>query len=269
MKNLRFILPVILLVFILGGCGNTKDENTIVIAATSVPHAEILEEAAGILEEEYGYKLDIKVVVDYVTPNTMLDQKEVDANFFQHIPYLEGQIDDFGYDFVNAGGIHIEPIGAYSKKYNDITKLPDGATIIFSNSVADHGRVLSLLESAGLIKLAKNIDKSKATLEDIVENPKKLQFKADIDSSLLPQVYNNDEGDLVIINTNYALDAGLNPLEDAIILEGSESQYVNIIAVRSEDENTEKIKALLEVLHSEKITQFILDKYKGAVVPVK
>ena len=140
---------------------------------------------------------------------------------------------DFGYDFVNAGAIHIEPIGVYSKKYDSLEELPDGATILISNSVADHGRVLAMLEEKGLIKLADDVEKVKAEVGDIVENPKNLEFDANYEAALMPQLYNNDEGDALLINSNYAIDAGLNPMEDSIVLEDKESPYVNVIAVKS------------------------------------
>lgn len=237
------------------------------VGASSTPHAEILEQVAPLLLEE-GIELEVTVFQDYVLPNTTVDNGELDANYFQHIPYLEGFNVDHGTNLVNAGGIHIEPIGVYSKKYKSLDELPEGATIIMSNSVADHGRMLALLQTEGLIKLDESVDVSKATLEDIVENPKNLEFQTDIDPGLLVQVYNSDEGDAVLINTNYALDGGLNPMDDAIVLEGSESPYVNIIACKAGDENREDIKKLVEVLHSEEIQQFIIDTYEGAVVPV-
>ncbi len=266
---MKKILITIVLVFTLGlfGC-TTNDSTTLKIAATSVPHAEILEEAKPILLEEYDIELEIIVVQDYVTPNQFLDNGDVDANFFQHIPYLEAQISDFGYEFTNVGGIHIEPIGVYSQKYNDINDLPDGATIIFSNSVADHGRILSLLELAGLIKLDSSVDKIAALVSDVVSNPKNLVFKSDIEASLLPTAYNNSEGDAVIINTNYALQAGLNPLSDAILIEGEQSPYVNVIAVRTQDKDLESIADLVRVLQSNVIQSFIVEQYEGSVVPV-
>jgi len=266
---MKKILITIVLVFTLGlfGC-TTNDSTTLKIAATSVPHAEILEEAKPILLEEYDIELEIIVVQDYVTPNQFLDNGDVDANFFQHIPYLEAQISDFGYEFTNVGGIHIEPIGVYSQKYNDINDLPDGATIIFSNSVADHGRILSLLELAGLIKLDSSVDKIAALVSDVVSNPKNLVFKSDIEASLLPTAYNNSEGDAVIINTNYALQAGLNPLSDAILIEGEQSPYVNVIAVRTQDKDLESIADLVRVLQSNVIQSFIVEQYEVSVVPV-
>jgi D-methionine transport system substrate-binding protein len=251
-----------------GGNGEGEETKTLKIGASNVPHAEILEEAQPLLEEK-GIELDIVPFQDYILPNKSLASKEIDANFFQHIPYLESQMaENKDYDFVNAGGIHIEPIGVYSKKHKSLEDIPEGGTIIMSNSVADHGRMLSLLESKGLITIKEGVDKTTATIDDIAENKKNLKFKADVEASILPQAYNNDEGDAVLINTNYAIGAGLNPQKDAIALEGSESPYVNIITVRKGDEDKEEIKALVEVLHSKEIQSFIEEKYEGAVVPV-
>lgn len=267
MKNQ--ILGIVAFILTLGLIGCTDSDNiTLKIAATSVPHAEILEEAKPILYSEYNIDLEIIVVQDYVTPNQFLDNNDVEANFFQHMPYLEAQISDFGYDFTNVGGIHIEPIGIYSKEYDDIDDLPDGATIIFSSSVADHGRILSLLEVAGLIELDSSVDRIYAQMKDIVNNPKNLVFKSDIEASLLPTAFNNSEGDAVIINTNYALQAGLNPLNDAIFIENEESLYVNLVAVKTENKDNEDILNLVRVLQSKAIQDFIIEKYKGAVVPV-
>jgi D-methionine transport system substrate-binding protein len=266
MKKLITLFATIFLLIALSAC--SSNENKLVVGASNVPHAEILEQVKPILAEQ-GIELEIVTFQDYVLPNKALDGKELDANYFQHIPYLASQIADHGYDFVNAGGIHIEPIGVYSSKYNSIDELPKGATIIMSNSVADHGRILTLLQNVGLITLKSGIDTSNATTDDIASNPKNFNFKTDVEAGLLPQVYKNGEGDAVLINTNYAIDAGLNPLEDAILIEGADSPYVNIIAVRSGDENREDIKALLEVLRSKEIQDFIKKEYKGAVVPVK
>lgn len=285
MKKFLFGLFAAVLVLALAACG-TKDEGTkdnaapdvggaekgektsLVVGASNTPHAVILEEAKPLLAEK-GYDLTIESYTDYVLPNKDLDEGTLDANYFQHIPYLESQIADFGYDFVNAGAIHIEPIGVYSKKYDSLQELPDGATILISNSVADHGRVLAMLEEKGLIKLADDVEKVKAEVGDIVENPKNLEFDANYEAALMPQLYNNDEGDALLINSNFAIDAGLNPLEDAIALEDKESPYVNVIAVKSGNEDSDAIKALVEVLTSEQIQDFILKEWSGSVVPVK
>lgn len=214
--------------------------------------------------------MEIEEFTDYVLPNKALAEKDIDANYFQHIPYLEAQKQEHGYDFVNAGGIHIEPIGVYSKKYKSLEELPNGATIIMSNSVADHGRMLSMLEEKGLIKLKDGVDKTKATVDDIAENKKNLKFKTDIEAPMLTKAYENNEGDAVLINGNFALDAGLDPSKDAIALESpKDNPYVNVIAVRSEDKDSEKIKALVEVLQSDEIKEFIQTNYQGSVIPAE
>lgn len=276
MKKWFSLILILAVALVAAACGTAEDKSDggkadetkkLVVGASNVPHAEILEKAKPILKEK-GIELDIKKFQDYVLPNQALESKELDANYFQHIPYLEAQIAENGYDFVNAGGIHIEPIGIYSKKYKKLEDLPTGATIIMSNSVADHGRILTMLERKGLIKLKDGVDKVAATVKDIAENPKKLKFDTEYEASLLPQIFNNNEGDAVLINSNYAIDAGLNPLKDSIAIEDKESPYVNVVAVRKGDETKEEIKALVEVLHSKEIQDFILEKYEGAVVPV-
>lgn len=275
MKKVLGLLLSLTIIFALAACGNGGDkkegngkDKTLVIGASNEPHAVILEEAAPLLEKK-GIKLDIKKFQDYILPNKALDDKELDANYFQHIPYLEAQKKENGYDFVNAGGIHIEPIGVYSKKYKSLDELPEGAKIIISNSVADHGRILSMLEEKGLIKLKEGVEKTSATIDDIAENPKKLEFEADVEAGLLPKIYENNEGDAVLINANYALDADLDPAKDPIAVEsGKDNPYVNVVAVRSGDENKEEIKALVEVLHSKEIQDFINKTYKGSVLPV-
>ncbi|ADH98665.1 MetQ/NlpA family ABC transporter substrate-binding protein [Salisediminibacterium selenitireducens] len=256
-----------LAVGMLAACGGGDDE-TLVIGASNIPHAEILEFAEPLLEEE-GVSIQIETYQDYVIPNEALHEGELDANYFQHVPYLESQIEDHGYDFVNVGGIHIEPIGVYSQDYGSLDELPEGATFIISNSVADHGRILMMLEAEGLITLADGAGIS-ATIDDIAENPNDFQFNADVDAGLLASAYENNEGDAVLINSNYALDAGLSPLEDAIALEDAslDNPYVNVIAVNAGDEDDERIQTLYSVLTSEEVRDFILDEYDNAVVPV-
>lgn len=249
------------------GSGETVEETTLVVGASAGLHDIILEEAAPILAEE-GITLDIKPYTEYVMPNQDLDSGDLDANYFQHVPYLNNQIKDHDYDFVNAGGVHVEPMGIYSSKHESIEDIPDGATIIISNSVAEQGRILSLLEANGLIKLKEGVDKTAATLDDIAENPKNLVIDADSNPEILVTYLNNDEGDAVIINANFIIDAGLNPVEDSIALEGSESDYVNIITVRAGDEERPEIKRLVEVLQSKEIQDFILEEWGGDVVPV-
>lgn len=276
----KFLTGILLavLVLALAACGSKDDKDgnasgsdedlkVIKVGASNVPHAEILEEAKPLLKEK-GYDLEIEPYQDYVLPNQDLDSGDLDANYFQHIPYMETQVADHGYDFTNAGSIHIEPIGVYSKKYKSLDELPEGATILISNSVADHGRVLAMLEAEGLIKLKDGVDKTKAEVKDIVDNPKNIKFDANYEAALLPQMFDSEEGDAVLINSNYAIDAGINPLEDSIALEESDSPYVNILAVNTGDEDKPAIKALVEVLTSKEIQDFILDEWKGSVVPV-
>lgn len=271
MKKLLTALSI-LLVLVLSACGSNKEataedgNTTIKVGASSVPHAEVLEEAQPILEEK-GIDLEIEQYEDYVLPNDDLASGELDANYFQHIPYLEQTIADTGYELTSIGGVHIEPMGVYSKTYDNIEDIPDGTEVILSNSVAEHGRVLGLFQSAGLITLKDGVDVAAATLDDIDENPKNLEFTAEYEPAFLPEIYETEEDTLVVINTNYAIDAGLNPVDDSLFIEGKESPYVNIIAVREEDKENEALHTLVDVLQSEKIQDFIIEKYEGAVVP--
>lgn len=274
MKKWIALLFTAILVFGLAACGKSDEKSSnnkgtkLVVGASNTPHAVILEKAKPLLKKK-GIDLEIKKFTDYVLPNKSLESEDLDANYFQHIPYLDKQIKQFGYKFVNAGGIHIEPMGIYSKKYKSLDKLPDGAKILMSNSVADHGRILTLFEKNGLIKLKDGINKDEATIKDIVDNPKHLKFDYEYDPAFLTTAYNNGEGDAVVINSNFAIDVGMNPKKDSIAIEGDDSPYVNIIAVRKGDENKKAIKTLVEVLHSKEIQDFILDEWKGSVVPVK
>lgn len=257
----------------LAACGSDDSkgddkETKLVVGASNVPHAEILEEAKPLLEKE-GVDLEIKTYQDYVLPNKNLADEEIDANYFQHQPYLDQQLkDNPKYDIVSAGGIHVEPMAVYSKKYKSLDELPDGATIIISNSVAEQGRILSLLEANGLITLKEGVDKTAAEIKDIDKNPKNVKIEAKVSPEMLVQTYNNDEGDAIVINANYALDADLNPTKDSIAIEDSNSDYVNVIAVNAKDKDNEAIKKLVDVLHSKEIQDFILEEWDGSVVPV-
>ncbi|KGR91638.1 methionine ABC transporter substrate-binding protein [Ureibacillus massiliensis 4400831 = CIP 108448 = CCUG 49529] len=292
MKKLLSFLLLSVVMLVLAACGSGEDTDTtanegqpadneeateqttetvtIKIGASHTPHAVILEKAKPILAEQ-GIELQIEEYQDYIMPNQDLESGEIDANYFQHIPYLENQIAENGYDFVNAGSIHIEPIGIYSKKYKSLDELPDGAEIIISNSVSDRGRILAMLETEGLIKLRDDIEKTAATVDDIVENPKNLVFKSENESpapEMLVSLYNEGEGDAIAINSNFAIDAGISPIDESIAIEGTETPYKNVIAVRAEDKDKEAIKTLVEVLRSKEIQDFINEEWKGAVVPV-
>ncbi|MBU5267291.1 MetQ/NlpA family ABC transporter substrate-binding protein [Virgibacillus proomii] len=269
-KIIISVLLVIGLGTVLAACGDDKeasDKNTIKVGASSVPHAEILEEAKPLLEKE-GITLEIQEYEDYVLPNDDLASGKLDANYFQHIPFLKQTISDIGHELDYIDGIHIEPIGVYSKGIKSIDKIPDGTEVILSNSVPDHGRVLALFEKQGLIKLDESVEKSEATIDDIVENPKNLKFSPKYEAAMLPEFYETEENALVVINTNYAIGAGLKPTKDGLFIEDEDSPYVNVLAVKKEDKDNQELNKLVEVLQSEEIQKFIEEKYEGAVVPV-
>ncbi|MGY3765447.1 MetQ/NlpA family ABC transporter substrate-binding protein [Vagococcus vulneris] len=244
--------------------GKKSDNKTIVVGASPTPHAEILEQAKPLLKEK-GYDLDIKVFNDYILPNKALAEKELDANYFQHIPYFNQEVKEKGYDFTNAGAVHLEKMAFYSQKIKDIKELPEGATIITSNSNTDWGRIITILQDADLVKVKKGTDLTTATFDDIEENPKKLKFKHDIDPAILATAYQNKEGDMVAINANFAEGIGLNPEKDGLLVEKDNSPYANIIVVRTEDKDSAKTKALVEALHDEKIKKFVDEKWKGTI----
>lgn len=276
MRKVLLLLFVGLFALVLAACSSEDekqsaeggDETTAIkVGATSIPHAEVLEQAKPLLKEK-GIELEIAEYQDYILPNKDLSEGEIDANYFQHIPYFESQVTDFDYDFVNLGGIHIEPMAVYSKSVTSVDDIPEGTEVIISRSVPDHGRILALFEAQGLIKLDESVNKASATVEDIVENPLDLTFSPDVDAAVLPEMYEREEDALVAINTNYAIEAGLSPVDDSLFVEGSESPYVNIIAARAEDENNEALLALVEVLQTDEIKNFINETYSGEVVPV-
>lgn len=243
-----------------------KELETITVAASATPHAEILEEAKPLLEAK-GYKLEVTVFDDYVQPNLVVESGEFDANYFQHIPYLESFNKEQGTHLVNAGGIHYEPFGIYPGTKKDLKDLADGDTIAIPNDTTNEARALLLLQANGIITLNDGVGLT-ATVNDIKDNPKNIKFE-ELEAAQVARVIN--EVSFVVLNGNYALEAGLSAAKDAIAYETSDSDaaktYVNLIAVKEGNENNEKIKALVEVLKSEEITKFINEKYDGAVVP--
>ncbi|OJG54183.1 YaeC family lipoprotein [Enterococcus haemoperoxidus] len=247
--------------------GSEKESSVLKVGASASPHAEILEQVKPILKKE-GIDLEIVQFDDYILPNKNLAEGDIDANYFQHIPYFNLQVKENKYDFANAGGIHIEPMGLYSKRIKDIKDLKEGATIITSNSESDWGRIITILQDADLVTVKDGVDLETATFEDIDKNPKNLKFIHNINPEVLTTTYNNDEADLVAINANFAYSAGLNPLKDSVLLEKDNSPYVNIVAVRSEDKDSDKIKKLIDALHSKEIQDWILEKWDGSVKPV-
>ena len=238
---------------------------TIKVAASSVPHAEILEQAKSILAD-YGYNLDIVEFDDYVQPNLVVESGEFDANYFQHVPYLDSFNEEQKTNLVNAGGIHYEPFGIYPGTKESLSDIADGDSIAVPNDTTNEARALLLLQDNGLLKLKEGAGLT-ATVNDIVENPHNIQF-VELEAAQVARV--TGEVAYVVLNGNYALEAGFSVGKDSIAYEASDSvaakTYVNIIAVHKGNENTDKIKALVAVLRSDEIKKFIEDKYDGAVV---
>jgi D-methionine transport system substrate-binding protein len=245
----------------LSGCAS-HPKNGLKVAATPVPHAQMLEFIKPDLKEK-GIDLIIITTDDYNMPNRALAEKEVDANFFQHIPFMQLQIKEFHYPIQSDGNIEIEPMGIYSKKIKSLSELNDHAVIAVPNDPSNEGRALLLLQSQGIIQLD-DPNNLKATILNIKKNPKQLKF-IEVDAAMLPRSL--QDVDAAVINTNYALEANLNPLKDALVLESKDSPYANILAIRIGDENRPDIQALKAAMTSEKMRQFILNTYKGAVLP--
>src|SRR5690606_19918510 len=232
------------------------------VGATPVPHAEILELIKPELAKQ-GIDLDIKVFTDYVQPNLQVNQKHLDANYFQTKPYLDNFNAGKGTELVIVKGVHVEPFGGYSSKYKSLDELPDGATIAIPNEGSNSGRALLLLHKAGLLE-RKDSGIALATPKDIVSNRHNFKFR-ELEAAMLPRVLN--QVDLAMINTNYALEAKLNPSEDALVIEGSDSPYVNYLVARPDNRDSEAIKKLASALTSPQVKAFIEQKYSGAVVP--
>lgn len=251
-----------------GGKENKEDDKTITVAASPTPHAEILEAAKDLLKEK-GYTLEIKEFDDYPQQNVVVDEGEFDANYFQHQPYLDNFNEEKGSDLVSAAKIHYEPLGIYPGASEDLENIKDGAKIAVPNDATNEARALLLLEENGIITLKEDAGLN-ATKKDVEENPHNIEI-VELDAAQIARVV--EELDFVILNGNYALDAGFNVQTDAIAKEEADSEaaqtYANIIAVKKENKDSEKIKALVEVLQSEEIGKFITDTYEGAVVPMK
>ncbi|MNO82725.1 Methionine-binding lipoprotein MetQ precursor [compost metagenome] len=286
MKKWTLSLLTLALVLVLAACGNNNAKNNtagntpaaegntttetpaasepvkLVVGAT-VPHADILKFIAPKLKEE-GIELEVKEFTDYVQPNVQVFEKQLDANYFQHQPYLDDQNKQNNFDLVSVVGVHVEPFGAYSKKYTAVDQIPDGAKVAIPNDATNGGRALLLLEKQGLIKLKEDagID---ATKVDIAENPKNLSF-IEVDAAMLPRQL--EEVDLALINTNYALEADLNPTKDALFIEDKDSPYTNILVARPDNKDSDAIQKLAKALTSDDVRKFIEDTYQGALVPV-
>ncbi|MBO9874583.1 MULTISPECIES: MetQ/NlpA family ABC transporter substrate-binding protein [Xanthomonas] len=265
MTRFPFRLLLASAVLALGGCGKSDSGaagDHLSVAATAVPHAEILEVVKPMLEQQ-GLTLDVRVFNDYVQPNDQVVQKQIDVNYFQTEPYLQAYNRDRKSDLVTVVGVHIEPFGAYSRRYKSLDALPQGADVVIPNDPSNNSRALILLDKAGVIKL-KDPSNALSTQRDIVANPKQLKFR-ELDSAMLPRVL--DQVDLALINTNYALDAGLNPTRDALAIESKDSPYVNFLVARSDNKNDPRVQKLAKALTSPEVKAFIQRKYQGAVLP--
>ena len=278
----KIIIPLILSLSIVGGlltgCGNNdaagkkadagsvQELEVIKVGASITPHAEILRSVSDELEKQ-GYKLEVVEYNDYIIPNTELESGELDANYIQHLPYLEDFNKENGTDIVSVADIHYEPFGIYAGKSDSLENLKEGAVIAVPNDTTNEARALLLLQDQGLIKLKENAGLT-ATVKDIAENPKNFEIK-ELEAAQVPKAL--QDVDVAAINTNYALEANLK-LSDALASEGADSlaakTYANIIAVKEGNENAEKIKALIDAVKSEQVKKFIEDKYDGAVVPI-
>lgn len=277
-KLLSLALATILTAGLVTGCGSSTSSSdqsssqdntqkkTITVAASQTPHSEILAEAAKILEKQ-GYELKVTVFDDYVQPNNVVESGEFDANYMEHVPYMEQFNKENGTHIVNAGGIHYEPFGIYPGTKKKLDDLAEGDTIAIPNDTTNEARALLLLQDNCLLTLKDGAGLT-ATINDIKENPKKLKFQ-ELEAAQVAKV--KDEVAFVVLNGNYALEAGYSVSKDSIAYEKADSEaaktYVNIIGVKEGNENSDGIKALVKVLKSDDIKKFINDKYDGAVIP--
>ncbi|MEV8325419.1 MetQ/NlpA family ABC transporter substrate-binding protein [Kitasatospora sp. NPDC059811] len=253
----------------LAACGSSgsssSDPNApLKVIASPTPHGQILKYVKDNLAAKAGLKLDIKEVTDYVTPNTAVQDGSADANYFQHVPYLEDFNKKHGTDIVSVEPVHLEPLGVYSKKVKSIADLPDGATVGLPNDATNEGRALKLLADNKLITLKDGVTTA-ATPADVTGNPKNLKWK-ELEAAQLPRSI--ADLDAAVINGNYALDSGLKPATDALVLEKAEGNpYANILAVKKGKENDPRVKKLAELLHSDEVKKYIDDTFQGSVIP--
>ncbi len=264
MKNIFKIVLVALVALFLGACSNNEkskeqEKKVIKVGATPIPHAEILQEVKKILAKD-GYTLEIVEFTDYVTPNIAVEEGELDANFFQHIPYMDEFNKNKNTHLVKTVNVHLEPMGVYSSKIKSLKDIKDGDTIAVPNDPTNESRALDILQREGLLTFK---DVELKTAKDILDNPKNLKIE-ELDAPQLPRVL--DEVTAAVINTNYALLSNLNPLKDALAIESKDSPYANIVSVKAGNENKPYIQALNKAINSEEIKTFIRTKYQGAII---
>lgn len=270
MKKLFAVLLTGVLAFgFLTGCGSKggSDDKVIKVGATAVPHAEILNAIKDDLQKE-GYTLEVTEFTDYVQPNKVVDDGTLDANFFQHKPYMDSFNEEQGTKLVSVGTVHYEPLGIYAGKSKDLKNIPEGATIAVPNDTTNEARALLLLEKNGVITLKKDAGLN-ATAKDIEQNPKNVKIQ-ELEAAQIPKSL--QDVDFAVINGNYAMEAGLSVKKDALAIETADSEaaktYANILCVKEGNENTDKTKALLKALQSETVKNFIDEKYDGSVVAI-
>ncbi|GGB01316.1 methionine ABC transporter substrate-binding protein [Macrococcus hajekii] len=269
MKKGLGLLGAIVLSASLAGCGasSAKEEsNKIVVAASPTPHGEIVKHAAEEMKKK-GYDVEVKIVNDYKVPNKLLDEGDVDANLFQHIPYLNAEKKTHGYKIEEVGKVFTTPMGVYSKKYKKLSDIPDGAEIFVSSNPAEEGRFLSFFVNEGVIKLKEGVKIEDAKFTDVIENKKNLKFNNKQSAEFLPKTYKNGEGAAVIMNSNYAIDNGIIPHKDAIALEGKSSPFANILAVQEGHKNDKKFQDLIKVLQSDDMKAYITKEFGQDVIP--
>lgn len=264
--TMKSVVRVVLLVGVLVGlvaCHGQPQSSRLQIAATAIPHAEILNDVVKPQLAKSGIILDVRIFNDYVQPNDQVMQGQIDANYFQTLPYLESYNRDHHSDLVPVVAVHVEPFGAYSRRYHQLAGLPDHATVAIPNDPSNMARALILMHKHGLIQLADPAN-ALATPHDIVRNERHLVIQ-ELDAAMLPRVL--DQVDLALINTNYALDAGLHPLQDALIIEDKDSPYANYLVVRPDNKDDPRIQQLSRALTSPEVKAYLQNHYKGAVMP--
>ncbi len=273
----RFITLLLVLGVVLTGCGAgapaaesgvesqaAASGATLKIGASPVPHAEILQYVKDNLAQQAGLNIEIQEFTDYVQPNLALNDQQIDANFFQHVPYMEDQSKQRGINMVAVTSVHIEPLGIYSNKLKSVQELRDQAVVAIPNDATNGGRALQLLAANGLITLEEGVGTA-ATVQDVTGNPKQLQIE-ELEAAQLPRAL--DDADLAVINMNYALEASLQPKTDALALEaGKDNPYANVLAVLPDRQADPNIQKLAQLLNSPEVKQFIEEKYQGAVLP--
>ncbi|GAB2578116.1 lipoprotein [Paractinoplanes abujensis] len=268
-RSLAAVVTSAALLLGLAACGGNDSEaasssDTLKVGVSPVPHGEILKYVADNLAAKEGLKLEIVEFNDYIQPNVALQEKQLDANYFQHIPYLEEEVASKGYKFTALKPVHIEPLGVYSKTVKSLNDVPAGGVVGIPNDPSNSGRALNLLAANGLLTLKDGVG-VKATEKDITGNPKNLTFKA-LEAAQLPRSL--EDTAVSVINGNYAIETGLKPATDSLALEkGENNPYANLVVVRTGEEGDERVVKLEKLLHSPEVKKFIEDKYQGSVLP--